>query len=103
MLILISKDSGSFKVSMATSNNVTKPKPGPLSFNDINTMTSSIFSSSLSALIPSPKFASPLIQPSPVIGPRLLNEVDKLTGDGDVDDDVTCVSVVDVFPTSITV
>jgi hypothetical protein len=33
-------------------------------------MTSSIFSSSLSALIPSPKFASPLIQPSPVIGPR---------------------------------
>lgn len=68
--ILISKDSGSFKVSMATSNNVTKPKPGPLSFNDINTMTSSIFSSSLSALIPSPKFTSPLIQPSPVIGPR---------------------------------
>lgn len=33
----------------------------------------------------------------------LLNEVDKLTGDGDMDDDVTCVSVVDVFPTSMTV
>lgn len=59
------------KVSIATSSTVSKPKPVPLSFSEINFTTASIFSTaSLSALIPSPKFASPLVQPSPVIGPR---------------------------------
>ncbi|XP_076110445.1 uncharacterized protein LOC143079131 isoform X1 [Mytilus galloprovincialis] len=63
------KMNGGSKLSLVV--NSSKPKPVPLSFSEINSMTSSIFSSSLSALIPaSPKFVSPLVQPSPMIGPR---------------------------------
>lgn len=45
---------------------VTKSKPVPLSFGDLNPLSNSV----LSTFVSSPKFTSPLIQPSPVIGPR---------------------------------
>lgn len=49
------------QVTLPVKHIMTKPKPVPLSFSDINPMSLSVLS---------PLIQSPLIQPSPVIGPR---------------------------------